>query len=331
MAALSASRYPGWSAVPAGRRRHFAPAAAARTRSKRGTQPGVHLLVGTNRHEVTLFNLMDSASPPSTRRRDRHPLGPVVRRRRGDARRQLPGPPARCGRPRAVDRHRHRRGVPHPGDPAGRDAAGARAGVDVLVHVGDAGVRRRAARSTHALEIPFVFDTLDAQGAAMFTGERHGPPGHRRRDAPGVDRASRGPATRTTPASPSGPQYELGRRATMRFDATTEVLDDPMGDDRALGRVPALVPFRARPHHRPRAARDRSAALARVAATTAPEVPGLLAHEGADAGLRHRHAEARVAAAGPRQAHASNGRRCSSRRCRRRAARGCVRRVPGRG
>ena len=32
---------------------------------------------------------------------------------------------------------------------------------------------------------------------------------------------------------PDWPQYEPGRRATMRFDTTIEVLDDPLGEDRA--------------------------------------------------------------------------------------------------
>jgi para-nitrobenzyl esterase len=31
---------------------------------------------------------------------------------------------------------------------------------------------------------------------------------------------------------PSWPRYDLARRATMRFDATCEVLDDPLGQDR---------------------------------------------------------------------------------------------------
>ncbi len=55
-------------------------------------------------------------------------------------------------------------------------------------------------RSTHTLEIPFVFDTLHQPGADQFTGagpERAG----RRRDAPGVDRLRRGPAIRAGPST----------------------------------------------------------------------------------------------------------------------------------
>jgi para-nitrobenzyl esterase len=31
---------------------------------------------------------------------------------------------------------------------------------------------------------------------------------------------------------PAWPQYDLERRATMRFDTTCEVVDDPAGEDR---------------------------------------------------------------------------------------------------
>jgi para-nitrobenzyl esterase len=87
-------------------------------------------------------------------------------------------------------------------------------------------------KATHALEIPFVFDALDAQGASMFTGE-------------GTDRQAIADAmhqawiafARTGDPNHAGlpdwPQYEPGRRATMRFDTTIEVLDDPLGEDRA--------------------------------------------------------------------------------------------------
>jgi para-nitrobenzyl esterase len=88
-------------------------------------------------------------------------------------------------------------------------------------------------RSTHALEIPFVWDTLEAPGSAIFTGggeERQG-------IADAMHTAwtafahGQGPGH---PKLPEWPGYDLERRATMRFDATCELLDDPAGADREL-------------------------------------------------------------------------------------------------
>ena len=65
----------------------------------------------------------------------------------------------------------------------------------------------------------------------MLTGDRPGAPGHRRRDAPGLDRVR--PHRRPEPPrTPGLAAYDLDRRATMRFDAECEVLDDPGRDDR---------------------------------------------------------------------------------------------------
>ncbi|HEX4491572.1 MAG TPA: carboxylesterase/lipase family protein [Acidimicrobiia bacterium] len=88
-------------------------------------------------------------------------------------------------------------------------------------------------KSTHALEIPFVFDTLDQPGSDLFTGDgperaaiasrmhdawiafaRDGAPGHA--------------------AIPEWPQYDTTRRATMRIDETWEALDDPGAETRRL-------------------------------------------------------------------------------------------------
>ena len=58
----------GRSAVPAGRRRHRRSRSRRSTRSKRGAPPGCTLLTGTNRHEITLFNLMPGARRARRRR-----------------------------------------------------------------------------------------------------------------------------------------------------------------------------------------------------------------------------------------------------------------------
>jgi len=88
-------------------------------------------------------------------------------------------------------------------------------------------------KSTHALEIPFVFDNLAKAGSEMFTGtgtERQG-------IADAMHRAWIAFAHGGDPAHdgiPEWPAYDLERRATMRFDAHCELLDDPAGADRRI-------------------------------------------------------------------------------------------------
>ena len=86
-------------------------------------------------------------------------------------------------------------------------------------------------RSTHALEIPFVFDNLDRGGAQMLTGD--GP------ELPGIAAAMHRAwiafarsGDPNHPGLPEWPPYDLARRATMRFDTVCEVVDDPARDDR---------------------------------------------------------------------------------------------------
>ena len=77
----------------------------------------------------------------------------------------------------------------------------------------------------HGLEVPFVFDML-GKGMDFLLGPD---PPQRLADAmhgAWVAFASRG--------NPGWPAYELPRRATMRFDATSEVVVDPRSADLAL-------------------------------------------------------------------------------------------------
>ncbi len=86
-------------------------------------------------------------------------------------------------------------------------------------------------RSTHALEIPFVFDTLDQRESEFFTGT-------------GADRQGIADAMHNAWISfacsgdpdhegiPHWPAYDTTERSTMRFDTTIEVLADPGGADR---------------------------------------------------------------------------------------------------
>jgi carboxylesterase type B len=77
----------------------------------------------------------------------------------------------------------------------------------------------------HGLEIPFVFDTL-GNGTEPVWGTD---PSQQLADtmhAAWVAFATRG--------DPGWPKYELSRRANMRFDTISEVVDDPRSAERAL-------------------------------------------------------------------------------------------------
>jgi carboxylesterase type B len=91
-------------------------------------------------------------------------------------------------------------------------------------------------KSTHALEIPFVFDTLDQRGADKFAGK-----------GPELDAISdamhRAWIAFAREGDPGWPAYEAPRRATMRFgrpDAPpAELVDDPDGNLRRAWDVAA--------------------------------------------------------------------------------------------
>jgi carboxylesterase type B len=81
----------------------------------------------------------------------------------------------------------------------------------------------------HALEIPFVFDTLDL-GPAQMQGPLLGD------DPPQAlaDAMHGAWVAFAATGDPGWPRYDLERRATMRFDATSRVVDDPRAFERAL-------------------------------------------------------------------------------------------------
>ena len=82
--------------------------------------------------------------------------------------------------------------------------------------------------AVHALEVPFVFDTLSPD-APLF-GPLLGPhPPQALADC----MHSTWVAFATT-GDPGWPRYEAGRRATMRFDVSSLVVDDPRAWERAL-------------------------------------------------------------------------------------------------
>jgi carboxylesterase type B len=78
----------------------------------------------------------------------------------------------------------------------------------------------------HALEIPFVFDTLDKEGYEELMGTN--PPQQL------ADAMHAAWVAFATGGNPGWPQYDLKRRATMRFDTKQELVEDPRSAERAL-------------------------------------------------------------------------------------------------
>jgi para-nitrobenzyl esterase len=76
----------------------------------------------------------------------------------------------------------------------------------------------------HALEIPFVFDTLGNETQALWGTD---PPQQLADTMHAVWVAF------ATNGDCGWPKYDLSRRATMRFDTTSEVVDDPRSAERA--------------------------------------------------------------------------------------------------
>lgn len=86
--------------------------------------------------------------------------------------------------------------------------------------------------SCHALEIPFVWNTIDLGLSHLFCGE---PDDVSRHLAATMHEAWATFARTGTPSAaslPTWPQYDEQRRATMIFDAECKVEDDPGGSDR---------------------------------------------------------------------------------------------------
>jgi para-nitrobenzyl esterase len=78
----------------------------------------------------------------------------------------------------------------------------------------------------HALEIPFVFDTLHKEGYEAMLGPN---PPQQLADSMHADWVAF-----ANKGDPGWPKYDLTRRATMHFDTTSEVVDDPGSAERML-------------------------------------------------------------------------------------------------
>jgi len=80
-------------------------------------------------------------------------------------------------------------------------------------------------KSTHALEIPFTFNTLDKPGVSLFIGEGPLPQGV-------ADFMHESWISFIRDGNPGWATYELADRATMCFDETSEIVMDPDKDRR---------------------------------------------------------------------------------------------------
>jgi carboxylesterase type B len=80
----------------------------------------------------------------------------------------------------------------------------------------------------HALEIPFVFNNLDAPGSPMFTG----PASDEMREMARTMHTAWHTFARTGSPGDNWPRYTSEDRKVMRFDLTSEVVDDPDAAER---------------------------------------------------------------------------------------------------
>ncbi len=78
----------------------------------------------------------------------------------------------------------------------------------------------------HALDVPFIFDNLDKEGYEGLAGTH--PPQQV------ADAMHTAWIAFTTSGNAGWPQYDQKRRATMRFDTTSQSVDDPRSHERML-------------------------------------------------------------------------------------------------
>jgi para-nitrobenzyl esterase len=195
-----------------------------------GNAAGVRLLTGTNRHEMTLFQIAD----PALVHLDDAQIVEKVRTWVGDA------------APDIVASYRARR----PG--ASPQALWLDLSTDAVfrmpaIRLAEAQLPHGPAwmylfgwespafggllRSTHALEMAFVFDNLTRGGAGMLIqGAPEAPTIADAMHRSWIAFARSGDPNH--PGLPAWPRYDLARRPTMWFDASSELRDDPDREDR---------------------------------------------------------------------------------------------------
>jgi para-nitrobenzyl esterase len=187
-----------------------------------GSAAGVHLLTGTNEHEMTLFQILD----PSLTDLDDAGMAQRLRPWAADPEGLL-----RAYRAASPDATPQQIWLALTTDGVFRVPA---------IHLAEAQLAHGPAwmyrftwetpafggalRSTHALEIPFVFDNLDrnTEGVTGSGPERQGI----------ADTMHRAWIAFARTGNPGWPAYDKTRRATMRFDAKVDVDDDPQSTQR---------------------------------------------------------------------------------------------------
>ena len=183
-----------------------------------GNAAGVHFLTGTNEHEMTLFQVLDPALAElddDTIVGHLQPIASDPAALLAAYRDAMPGAsPAQIWSALATDAA-FRMPAHHLAE-----AQGAHAPVWMYRFSWETPVFGGVLRSTHALEIPFVFDNLHQAGAENITGT--GP--ERQAIADAMHRAW---IRFARTGDPGWPAYDTARRATMRFDREVDVLDDP--------------------------------------------------------------------------------------------------------
>jgi len=188
-----------------------------------GSAAGVHLLTGTNQHEITLFQVLDPTLAELDDAAIVDRLAALVTDPAGLLRtyRALTpdATPKQLWSALATDGV-FRMPAVHLAEAQGRHGR-----TWMYRFTWETPVFGGALRSTHALEIPFVFDTLTQPGADKLTGT--GP-----ERATIADTMHRAWIEFARTGDPGWPAYEKPRRATMRFDREAGVFDDPDGAQR---------------------------------------------------------------------------------------------------
>ena len=199
-----------------------------------GAASDVDVLIGTNADDWRFFPVLggfiDQVTRGGARRTGRgvrllEHRGVRAARRRGAGLlpRQAPGRGSR----RPAGRRPHRLVGPVACPPAGRRARTGRGATYMYEFAWPSPVLGGRLGACHALEIPFVFDTLDLGHKQMLGGALgQNPPQHL------ADTMHRAWIEFARHGDPGWPRYEPPRRAVMRFAETTAVLDDPYAAER---------------------------------------------------------------------------------------------------
>lgn len=205
-----------------------------------GVSADVDVLIGTNRDEMRLFLLLDSSLDGATRERLADRARPVLGDRAGavmDAYlANRPGQPMSEVWPDIATDMAFR--WPAQRLAESKAAAAGKGRMWAYEFTWQTPVFGGRLKSCHALEIPFVFDNLDQQGAGMFTGDG----GERQAIADVLNVAWANFArtgdpnvpTRIPHKGPQWPAFDPVTRSIYQVDATVTVASDPRGDELRL-------------------------------------------------------------------------------------------------